>query len=245
MRFFRDSVQFLAGLFVHRPTNLRRKALPHKNQEFAVLGLGRFGSSLAKTLVERGHTVLGVDRDSALVQQYADEITQTVSFDITDEDALNEMDIASYDTVVVAMGTNFEASVMSTVALKAIGVKNVVCKAATVRQRDILLRVGADRVVLPEHESGTRLAHELSAPGILDQIRLNATTVVTELRLPLRCADRRLGDLSLERDYGISVVAVAREDGYVACPPGTYELCEGDVLIVIGPEAEIVRLIVE
>ncbi|MGV3618861.1 MAG: potassium channel family protein [Fimbriimonas sp.] len=245
MRLLRDSVQFLAGLFVHKPTNLRRKALPHKNQEFAVLGLGRFGSSLAKTLVERGHTVLGVDRDPLLVQQYADEITQTVSFDITDEDALNEMDIASYDTVVVAMGTNFEASVMSTVALKSIGVRNVVCKAATVRQRDILLRIGADRVVLPEHESGTRLAHELSTPGILDQIRLDANTVVTELRLPLRCADRTIGDLQLERDYSISVVAVARAQSYVACPPRTYALCEGDVLIVIGPEAEIVRLIVE
>ncbi|HZH97967.1 MAG TPA: TrkA family potassium uptake protein, partial [Fimbriimonadaceae bacterium] len=181
-----DLLDFLAGLFVHKPRNIGAKTLPTQTQEFAVIGLGRFGFSLAKRLVSLGHTVLGVERDSAISQQYADELTQTVSLDSTDEDALREVDITSYETVVVAIGTNFEANVMTTVALKELGVRNVICKAATLRQRDILLRVGADRVVLPEHEGGARVAQELATPGILDEIRLFEEVKVSELRVPRR-----------------------------------------------------------
>ncbi|MFN3373900.1 MAG: potassium channel family protein, partial [Chloroflexus sp.] len=132
--------------------------------EFAVIGLGRFGRSVALNLIERGHTVLGIDRDPNIVQQLADRMTQVVALDSTNEDALRAVDILSFDTVVVAIGSQFEANLMTTVALKQLGVKRVVCKALNERQQYILTRVGADMVVLPEHEAGARLAWQLSEP---------------------------------------------------------------------------------
>ena len=118
--------------------------------DMAVIGLGRFGASVALTLARQGFSVVGVDRDPKLVQSLADDLTQTLTFDATDENALRAVDIASFDTVIVAIGADFEANLMATVALKAVGVKRIICKALTERQKTILLRVGADKVVLPE-----------------------------------------------------------------------------------------------
>jgi trk system potassium uptake protein len=242
---FTDILDFLAGLFVHKPRNTGEKRLPVRAQEFAVIGLGRFGSSLATTLVSLGHTVLGVERDQALAQQWADEITQTLSLDSTDEDALRDIDITSYQTVVVAIGTNFEANVMTTVALKELGVRNVVCKAATLRQRDILLKVGADRVVLPEHESGARLAQELATPGILDTIKLTEESTISELRVPRKLSGKTLAQARVESEYGLHVAAALREKVITVCPSGDFKLQEDDLLVVLGKNQDIVRLLID
>jgi trk system potassium uptake protein TrkA len=116
---------------------------------------------VALALAEQGYSVLGIDRDRDLVQRLADDLTQTVALDATDDDALRAVDITSFETVVVAIGTDFESNLMATTALKALGVRTVICKALTERQQTILLRVGADRVVLPEYEAGRRLADDL------------------------------------------------------------------------------------
>lgn len=132
------------------------KAAPSSNKnEFAVIGLGRFGSSLARTLVSRGASVLGIDRSPEPVQDLADELTQTVVLDATNEAALREVDITSFGTVIVAIGSNFEANLLTTVALRELGVANIICKATNLRQRDILLKVGAHRVVLPNAKPAT------------------------------------------------------------------------------------------
>jgi trk system potassium uptake protein len=238
-----DLADFFIALFGHKRQQPRTKALPTGRQEFAVIGLGRFGSSLARTLVENGHTVLGVDRDPALVQHLADEITQTVALDTTDEDALLEVDIQSYDTVVVAVGSNFESNLLTTVALKAIGVRNVICKAATQRHHDILLKVGADRVVLPEHESGARMAQELSMPGILDQIRLSHSKRVSEVRAPLRLVGKTLAEADLERSHAVFVAAVVSPEDVKVCPDMDHVIQMDDLLVVIGDEVEIARLL--
>lgn len=145
---------------------------PPRAQEYAVIGLGRFGSSLARTLMSRGASVLGIDRSPEIVQQMADELTQAVVLDATDENALRDIGITDFHTVIVAIGSNFEANLLTTVALRELGVPNVICKALTIRQRDILLKVGATRVILPEHEAGQRLALELLNPGMLGQLEL-------------------------------------------------------------------------
>jgi trk system potassium uptake protein len=240
-----DILDFLSGLFSHRRTNVGRKTLPIRGQEFAVIGLGRFGSSLAQTLVARGHTVLAIDRDPTLVQQWADDITQTVSLDTTDEDALRDVDITSYETVVVAIGTNFEANLLTVAALKSVGVRNVISKAATHRQRDILLRVGADRVVLPEHEGGARMAQELSTPGILDQIRLNDKIRVSELRAPRAMAGKTVAQLELEKKHQLFLTAIASGEALHICPAGDYVIQPDDLLVVVGDETEIARLLLE
>ncbi len=158
--------------------------------EFAVIGLGRFGSSLALTLAERGFSVLGIDRDRSIVQALAGRLTQTVALDSTDEQALRAVDIPSFDTVVVAIGSNFEANLLTTVAVKSLGVPHVICKATTDRQRTILLRVGADRVILPEHEAGCRLAQELAAPGWSIKLRW-----VSSIALPNCAYHHRSSDI--------------------------------------------------
>lgn len=213
-----------------------------KKQEFAVIGLGRFGSSLALTLVNRGFSVLGIDRDRDIVQSLSEQITYAVALDSTNEDALREIDIGSFDSVVVAIGSSFESNIMTTVALKSIGVKRVVCKATTHRQRDILMRVGADQVILPEHDAGRRLANILSGPGVLDQLELAPGYSITELEVPQSMVGSTLLETDVRRRYGVTVLVVKRKDTLMVSPSINYTFQKGDLLIVIGNDSDIARL---
>jgi len=210
--------------------------------EFAVIGLGRFGSSLALTLAGRGYTVVGIDRDRALVQEFADELTQTVALDATDEDALRAIDIASFDTVVVAIGADFESNLMATVALKSLGVRHIVCKALSERQQAILLKVGADRVVLPEYEAGQRLAYSLTMPLLLDQLVLDADHAITELRTPGSFVGRSLRQVDLRGRFAITLLAIKRQEEFLISPSADVIMQEEDLLVVIGSNANLDRL---
>jgi len=133
------------------------------NHEYVVIGLGRFGASVALTLSEQGHSVLGIDSDQQVAQSMADQLTRVVVLDSTDEVALRAVDIVSFDTVIVAIGTNFEANLMTTAALKDLGVRQIICKALTVRQGSILTRVGATRIILPEQIRSRSTTNTVSA----------------------------------------------------------------------------------
>jgi trk system potassium uptake protein TrkA len=213
-----------------------------KKQEFAVIGLGRFGTSLATTLVERGYYVLGIDREPEIVQRVADHITQAVALDSTDEEALRAVDIAAFDTVVVSIGHNFECNLMTTVALKSLGVRNVVCKARTQQHHDILLRIGADHVVLPEHDAGRRLAHVLSGPGVLDQLELEPGFTITELHVPQSMVGHSLLESNLRRRCGVTVLLVKRGSSVTVTPAPDYVFEAEDVLVVIGGDDDLARL---
>ncbi|MCB0826308.1 MAG: TrkA family potassium uptake protein [Fimbriimonadaceae bacterium] len=205
-----------------------------KADEYAVIGLGRFGTSVARTLVAAGHTVLGVDRDMALVQRHSHEITHTAQLDSTDEEALKEINIESYGTVIVAIGTNFEANLMTSVALKEIGVKNVICKATTLMQRDILLRVGVDRVVLPEYEAGERLAMNITSPSVVTQIELCPGTRVSEVKVPDSMIGLTLEEIDLRNKYELNVVAIQRGESVLVSPKKGSVLRKDDLMVVIG-----------
>ncbi|MCX7939406.1 MAG: TrkA family potassium uptake protein [Thermoflexales bacterium] len=209
-------------------------------QEYAVIGLGRFGSSLARTLMSRGASVLGIDRSAEIVQQMADELTQAVVLDATDENALRDIGITDFHTVIVAIGSNFEANLMTTVALRELGVPNVICKALTTRQRDILLKVGATRVILPEHEAGQRLALELLNPGMLGQLELGPGYAVMEMCTPPSMVGEPLGKSEL-RKRGINVLAIKRADRVIVTPAPDTVLKPDDVLVVLGNAQEIER----
>jgi trk system potassium uptake protein TrkA len=215
----------------------RRNARP----EFAVIGLGRFGRGVALTLMQRGYTVFGIDRDRQLVQELADDLTQTVSLDATDEEALRAVDITSFDTVIVGIGQDFENNLLTTVALKSVGVQRVVCKALSERQKAILLKVGADQVVLPEHEAGQRLAHMLTTPLMLDQLPLGAEYSITELRSPPGYVGKTLNELVTRSRLRVAVVAVKRTAEVVIAPPPELVLAADDVLVAIGPNEQIAR----
>ncbi len=136
-----------------------------KDKELAIIGLGRFGGSLARRLESLGHPVLGIDVEPRTVKEIADEITETVVLDATDEDALRQVDITAFQTVVVAISSNFEASALITSTLKIMGIPHVIAVSNSDRHRQILLRIGADRVILPDEESGYQLGGRDQHPG--------------------------------------------------------------------------------
>jgi trk system potassium uptake protein len=202
--------------------------------EYAVIGLGRFGSSLARALVEHGHTVLGIDEDAALVQRISDEISHSAIMDATDEEALRAVEITAFDTVVVAIGADFESNLLTTVALKSLGVRHVISKAVTSRQREILLRVGADQVVQPEYDAGRRLAEELVAPAVLERLHLGPAYSIVELRTPRSVSGKSLLELDLRRRMGVTVLLIKRGDELIASPSAEAVLMEGDLLVALG-----------
>lgn len=212
-----------------------------RNREFAVIGLGRFGSSLALTLEEHGHTVLGIDFDATLVQSIADEITQAVTLDATNEEALKAVDIGSFETVIVAIGTDFENNLLTTVALKSLGVRQVICKANQQRQREILLRVGADQVIQPEADAGRRLADELSTPTILEKLALGPDHSVAEITVPHSLAWKSLAQSDLRNSYGLTVLVVKRGDQIQVSPRADYIVHPEDILVVLGSNDRIRR----
>ena len=212
-----------------------------EKREFAVIGLGRFGSSLALELASRGHHVMGIDCNPALVQTYAGELTHIAALDASDEDALRAVDIVSFDTVVVAIGANFEANLMATVALKAMGVKRVICKALTRRQAMILERVGADRVVLPEEEAGRRLALQLAAPNLMEMIPLEAGYSIAEVPMPNSLDGQQLGRADLKERYGLTVLVVRRGHETIISPADRLTLIAGDLLVLVGSDEGIAR----
>lgn len=211
-------------------------------RDYAVIGLGRFGSSLALALAQQGRSVLGLDVRLELVQRYADRLTQTVALDSTDENALRAVDIPAFDTVVVAIGSDFEANVITTVALKSLGVRRVISKALTERQRNILLRVGADRVISPEFDAGQRLAQELITPGLLDYLPLGPEHSVVELQAPAALFGQTLAQADLRRRLGLTVLAVKRAAVLIVSPPAEYVFNANDLLVVIGTNAHIAQL---
>lgn len=211
-------------------------------QEFAVIGLGRFGSNLSLKLVERGHTVLGIDRNKELVQSLADELTQAVAMDSTDEDALRALDITAFDVVVVAIGSSLENNLMTTLALKNLGVRRIICKAQNQKQRVALLAIGANEVILPEQDSAYRLAYALTMPFFIDQIAMGDRYSITELMAPASYVGRTLRELDLRHRYGVTVIAVEHRGELIISPPADYRFEPDDKLALLGSNAQIANL---
>lgn len=213
-----------------------------KRREFAVIGLGRFGRAVVRTLSEKGFSVLGIDKDAPTVQYISESCTQAVVVDSTSEESLSALDIASFDTVVVAIGSDFESNLITTVALKSLGVRRVICKALSQRQKDILLRVGADQVVMPESDAGRRLGIELAAPNLLEQISFGDSHSVLEFRAPPSMTGKTLAELDLRNYYGANVVAVRHEASVTVSPTADQMISENDIIVVIGLTEKISKL---
>jgi len=211
-------------------------------QEFAVIGLGRFGTAVVRTLLARGHTVLGIDRSREVVQPLSDELTEALILDATDEDTLRSVDIAQYDAVVVAINDDFEDELLATLTLKSLGVKRVVGVASDERQKTILLRVGADEVVMPEHDSGERLGLQLALPNLVESVALGQEYAIAELRMPKALADRSVETVNFTETYRVTLVAIKRK-GELIMPPGQdLLLYSDDLMVVIGQNDDVRRM---
>ena len=204
---------------------------PKKGKEFAIIGLGRFGGSLARRLESLGHTVLGIDVEPRMVKEIADEISEAVVLDATDEDALRQVDITAFQTVVVATAGHFEASVLITSTLKKLGIPNVISESNSDRQREILLRIGADRVILPDEESGFQLADELSIPGMLERLHLSQDYSLIEIKLPQGLIGKGIAACE---PYEVIVVLILRGDELIINPDREARFTPGDILVLVG-----------
>jgi len=180
------------------------------NRTYAVFGLGRYGKAIAKELVNNGAEVLAVDVDEDVVNDASVDIPFCKCADITDADVIEQLGIGNIDVVVIATANNLEASVMATMLCKEAGVKTVIAKCADEMQRKILTKVGADRVMFPESESGTRLARNLISSGFMDIIDLSDDVSMVELSVRPEWQGKSLIQLNLRKKFGINVVAVCR-----------------------------------
>lgn len=181
------------------------------NQSYAVFGLGRYGKSVAKELVENGAEVLAVDIDEDIINAAIAEIPYCKCADITDAEVVKQLGIANVDVVIIAMANNLEASVMATMLCKEVGVKTVIAKCASEMNCKILSKVGADRVVFPENESGIRLAKNLLSSGFVDIIELSRDVSMIELDVKPEWEGKSLLELNLRKKYSINVVAIIQE----------------------------------
>jgi trk system potassium uptake protein len=202
-------------------------------KEFIVIGLGRFGGGLAATLVGMGHEVLGVDTDEKTVQDFAGMLTHVVTADSTSEAAMRQLGAGEFDTAVVAIGTEVEASILTTSVLSDLGVRRIVAKAVTEAHGRILERVGAHRVVFPERDMGVRVGHSL-AGSILDYFELDPGFAIVETTAPKELVGKTLADAEVRKRYGITVVCIKPEGGsFTYATPDTV-VNSGDILVVAG-----------
>jgi trk system potassium uptake protein len=220
----------------------RDGTLRHPRREFLVIGLGRFGTSVAKALLQEGHDVLAIDVDFRRVQELSKELPNIVQIDATNMDALREIGAEYYDTGVVCIGYDFESNLLATVLLQKLGVRRVITKAGTRTQREILLQVGATEVILPEHEAGTRLAHRISTTNFVDYLPLGTEGGVVEMQAPKHLHNRTLADADLVNAYGLAVLALKRNGEFTFNPSGDIVIQEGDELLVLGKMHDAERL---
>ena len=208
-------------------------------KEFAVIGLGYFGASLARRLEAMGHTVLGIDSDMARVQAIADDITSVVALDATNEDALQEVDIAAFGTVIVGIDGDFEAGALVAAYLKSQEIPRVICLAKSRRHRDILLRIGVDQVILSDEDSGMRLAETLALPDMLERVLLDADHSLAELKAPDSLVGQPASSLA---HYAVTLLLIQRPDRLLPCPDAATRIEQGDTLFVVGVREKLLEL---
>ena len=201
------------------------------SKEFLVIGLGRFGGGLATTLVGMGHEVLGVDTDPKIVQDFAGLLTHVVEVDSTSEAAMRQLSAGEFETAVVAIGTEIEASILTTSVLADLGVRRIVAKAVTEPHGRILERVGAHRVVFPERDMGIRVGHSL-AGSILDYFELDPGFALVETRAPAELIGKTLAAAEVRKRYGITVVCIKPAGGSFTYATPETVVQEGDILVV-------------
>ena len=185
-----------------------------KAKTYAVFGLGRYGIAVAKELVKSGVEILAVDMDEEIVNEAVTEIPICKCADVTDSEVLKQLGISDIDVVVISMATNLEASVMATMLCKEMGVKTVIAKCASEMNCKILSKVGADRVIFPENESGIRLARNLLSSGFSDILELSDDVSMVELDVRPEWENKNLLELDLRKKYSINIVSVI-DDGKV------------------------------
>ena len=206
---------------------------------FLVVGLGRFGTAVARKLHELGNEVMVIDDNSELIQRISDHVTYAVVGDARDEEVLESLGVRNFDCAIVAIGDNLAASILITLNLKALDVPQIICKAKDEQQKRALEKIGADRVVIPEREMGTKLAQNLTSTSVLDYIELSDSCGIVEIKTPASWVGKDLRNLNVRAKYGVNVIALRKADEIVVSFSPDEPLQENDVLVLIGTNQQL------
>lgn len=215
-----------------------------KNEkEFVVIGLGRFGGSIVKELVRLGADVLAIDSNQERVDEFAKIATQAVIADTTDEAAIKSLGIRNFEHVIIAIGENIQNSILTTLILKDLGVKQITVKAQNDYHARVLEKIGADFVVHPERDMGIRIANNMMSSNVLDYLELSDEHSIMEIKANDRIAGHSLIDLDIRAKYGINIVGIKRGENIIISPAADEKILLGDVLLVIGADVDINRFV--
>ena len=203
-------------------------------KQYIVIGAGRFGTSLAKSLIALGQEVMVIDENEKIIQQLSETMDNVAVVSATDESALKNIGLSNFDVAIVCIGSDLRASIMATLIAKDVGVPVVISKATDKIQAEVLNKIGADRVVFPEHDMGVKLARALSFNNLVDFMELDGDHSIFEIRVPSEWIGNNLASLEVRDRYKINVVAVKRGDTFEVPPEPEKVFNENDVVVVAG-----------
>ncbi len=206
-------------------------------KSYIVIGLGRFGSEVSRRLSEHGCEVLAMDMSNDLVQHISSEVTHAVVGDARDKDVLKALGAGNFDCAIVAIGDSLADSVLATMNLKELGVPYLVCKAHDETHRQVLKKLGADRVVIPEKENASRLAKSLASHNVLDYIELSEDYGIIDVPVPASWVDKSLIELNVRAKLGVNIIAIKRDGGITVSPAADFRITGGDIIVVLGDTA--------
>ncbi|OBR66656.1 potassium transporter Trk [Paenibacillus oryzae] len=211
-------------------------------KQFMVIGLGRFGTSLTRTLIANGHEVLAVDKNEQPVQEIANIATAALQADCTDEAVLRELGASNFSHAIVAIGDDLQASILTTLLLKEFKVPKVTAKARNEMHGSVLSKIGADQIIYPERDMGIRLGNQLSSDNLIDYIELSPDYNLAEIKAPAAMNGRSLKELNIRAKYGCTIMAIKKGDQINVSPKAEDAIYTGDVLLLIGSNDEIRHL---
>jgi len=205
-------------------------------KQFLVIGLGRFGASVASTLTESGHSVVGIDQSEERIQRVSEQIADVIKCDATDSDILESMGISDYEAVIVCIGEKYiQNSILVTLLLKEKGAKKIIAKAGTRTQGRVLSKVGADIIAYPEKDMGERVAQSLVSSNIIDFLRVSPNVSIVEIPTPDLMVGKNLVELNLRKKYGVTIISLKNKKNEIIAPPDiNYKFQKDDVLTLIG-----------
>ena len=205
-------------------------------KQFLVIGLGRFGASVAYTLTEAGHSVVGIDQSETCVQRMSESIADVIKCDATDADILESMGISDFEAVLVCIGEKYiQNSILVTLLLKEKGAKRIIAKAGTRTQGRVLSKVGADTIVYPEKDMGERVARSLVSSNIIDFLEVSPDVSIIEIPAPETIVGKNLVELNLRHKYGVTIISIKNSKNEIMSPPNVkYIFQKNDILTLIG-----------
>lgn len=205
-------------------------------KQFLIIGLGRFGASVARTLTAAGHSVVGIDQSEERIQRVAEEIADVIKCDATDAGILESMGIGDYEAAIVCIGEKYiQNSILVTLILREKGAKKIIAKAGTKTQGRVLSKVGADEIVFPEKDMGERVARSLISSNIIDFLEVSPEVSIIEIPTPAMLLGKSLSELNLRHKYGVTIISIKTGDSKILAPPGIdYRFCKDDILILVG-----------